>query len=126
VLATSISKISTLRSIPHPALLPSFAVVLCLMVAHISVVPLAFAKPDCTYTQGSLSFTGTGLLFSTPGVVKRDAIAGLKATRREIHILLFLGGSEYTNWAALNITCLCKHPSTSTCHHTFEPFHAMP
>lgn len=67
---------------------------------------VSFAQPDCTYTKGSLAFTGTGLQFSSTGLVVRDAIAALKAAQPNTRVLLAVGGATYTNFAAINTRCI--------------------
>jgi chitinase len=74
--------------------------------AHVNVVVISFAKPDCTYAKGSLSFLGTGLDFSSDGAVVRDAIRTLKANNPGTRVLLAVGGATYTNFAALNMQCV--------------------
>lgn len=73
---------------------------------YVNVVMLSFAKPDCTYSKGSLSFAGTGLEFSAPGSTVKAAVAALKAANSNTRVLLAVGGGAYRNWAALNGRCL--------------------
>jgi hypothetical protein len=49
--------------------------------------------------KGSLSFTGTGLEFSSAGATVRDAVALLKARQPNTRVLLGVGGATYTNCA---------------------------
>ncbi|KAF6265045.1 glycoside hydrolase superfamily [Scenedesmus sp. NREL 46B-D3] len=75
--------------------------------SYINVVIISFAKPECTYTKGSLSFAGTGLDFSSSGPVVKAAIAALKAaTNSNTKVLLAVGGATYTNFAAMNTQCI--------------------
>lgn len=74
--------------------------------AYVNVVIVSFAQPDLTYAKGSLSFTGTGLSFSSDGAVVRDAIKALKAARPNTRVLLAVGGATYTNFAGLNTQCI--------------------
>jgi chitinase len=67
---------------------------------------LSFAKPDCTYAKGSLSFAGTGLEFSAAGSTVKVAVAKLKATSTNTRVLLAVGGGSYKNWQAMNGRCL--------------------
>jgi chitinase len=67
---------------------------------------LSFAKPDCTYTKGSLSFAGTGLEFTAAGSTVKAAVAKLKAVHANTRVLLAVGGGSYKNWQALNGRCL--------------------
>jgi chitinase len=74
--------------------------------SHVNVVVVSFAKPDCTYTKGSLSFAGTGLDFSSSGPVVRDAVRALKTASPGTRVLLAVGGATYTNFAGLNMQCV--------------------
>jgi hypothetical protein len=69
---------------------------------------LSFAKPDCTYTKGSLSFSGTGLEFTATGSTVKAAVAALKAANTNTRVLLSVGGGGdgYQNWQAMNARCL--------------------
>ena len=44
----------------------------------INIIYLSFAHPNCSYTKGSNSFTGTGLQFSSNFDVIKNAIQILK------------------------------------------------
>jgi chitinase len=70
------------------------------------MVMLSFAKPDCTYSKGSLSFAGTGLEFTAAGSTVKAAVAKLKATNANTRVLLAVGGGSYKNWQAMNGRCL--------------------
>jgi chitinase len=69
---------------------------------------LSFAKPDCTYTKGSLSFTRTGLEFTATGSTVKAAVAALKAANTNTRVLLSVGGGGdgYQNWQSINGRCL--------------------
>ena len=67
---------------------------------------VSFLKPDCTYVKGSLSFTGTGLQFSSDGPIVRDAIATLKGRNPNTRVMVAVGGATYTNFASLNAQCV--------------------
>lgn len=56
--------------------------------------------------KGSYNLAGTGLHFNSNGVVVREAMAALRARRPNTRLLLSVGGSGFTNWSGLNITCL--------------------
>lgn len=86
---------------------------------YVNIVILSFASPNCTYTKGSLQFyqpspdgdpaktkVTTGLLFTPPGATVKVGIAALKAARPGTKVLLSLGESAYTNFAALNVQCI--------------------
>ncbi len=68
---------------------------------YISVVDLAFARPDLTY-DGGLDLAQTGLEYRYSGRILRDAIALLKARHPATKVLLSVGGAVYTNWSALD------------------------
>jgi chitinase len=74
--------------------------------AYVNVVMLSFAKPDCTYSKGSLSFAGTGLEFTAAGSTVKAAVAALKAANSNTRVLLSVGGGGYKNWQAMNARCL--------------------
>jgi chitinase len=74
--------------------------------SHVNVLILSFAKPDCTYTKGSLALAGTGLDFSSTGTVVRDAVRALKAASPNTRVLLAVGGATYVNFKAMNVQCI--------------------
>jgi chitinase len=59
----------------------------------INVVFLSFAKPNCNYTKGSNTFSGTGLDFSSDFAVVKDAIQILR--KRNVIVMLSVGGATY-------------------------------
>jgi chitinase len=59
----------------------------------INVVFLSFAKPNCNYTKGSMTFSGTGLDFSSDFAVVKDAIQILR--KRNVVVMLSVGGATY-------------------------------
>ena len=73
---------------------------------YINVVCVSFAQPDCTYTKGSLSFSGTGLNFWMSSATVKSAIAALKAAQPNTRVLLSVGGATYTNFAAMSVSCI--------------------
>jgi len=77
-----------------------------LPAGYVNVVIVSFAQPDCTYVKGSLSFDGTGLQFSSDGVVVKDAIAALKSAHNNTRVLLAVGGATYVNFAGMNTQCI--------------------
>ena len=81
---------------------PTSRPAVCPLAAYVNVVVVSFVKPDCTYTKGSLAFSGTGLDFSSTGEVVRDAIKTLKASNPNVRVLLAVGGATYTNFANMN------------------------
>jgi len=93
-------------------LAPDVHTVLCIRPApappagYVNVVIVSFAQPDCTYVKGSLSFTGTGLQFSSAGPVVKDAIAALKSAHSNTRVLLAVGGATYYNFAGMNTQCI--------------------
>jgi chitinase len=68
---------------------------------YISVVDLAFAKPDLVY-PGKLDLSRTGLEYRNSGDTLRNAIAFLKARRPDAKVLISVGGAIYTNWDRLD------------------------
>jgi chitinase len=78
------------------------AATLAALPPYYTHVALAFARPDLAYALSSLDLAGTGLEFSSPGAVVRDAVAALKRKNPGTRVLLALGGAEYADWSALN------------------------
>ncbi|WIA15784.1 hypothetical protein OEZ85_002398 [Tetradesmus obliquus] len=79
---------------------------------YVNMVMLSFARPDCNYTRGARIssqeqwWAATGLLFNSPLPVVADAVRLLKSGRPNTRVLLSVGGSDFTNFAALNVQCL--------------------
>ena len=69
--------------------------------AFISVVNLAFAKPDLSYS-GHLDLAQTGLEYRYSGQVLRDSIDQLKLRNPGTRVLLSVGGAAYHNWLGFN------------------------
>lgn len=98
MLLTAASFAHTVRLL-HPSML-------CTPCSYVNVVHVSFAQPDCTYTKGSLSWTGTGLQFSSDGPTVKAAIAALKAAQPNTRVMLAVGGATYYNFAAINVQCI--------------------
>ncbi len=75
--------------------------------AYISVVDLAFVRPDLVY-QGKLDISQTGLEYRSSGQVLHDAIALLKSRHPGTRVLLSVGGAVYTQWSALDVDALVR------------------
>ena len=75
--------------------------------AYISIVDLAFVKPDLVY-PGQLDISQTGLEYHNSGQVLHDAIALLKSRHPGTRVLLSVGGAAYTKWSALNVDALAR------------------
>lgn len=75
--------------------------------SYISVVDLAFVRPDLVY-PGHLDITQTGLEYHVSGQILHDAIALLKSRHPGTRVLLSVGGAVYRNWSALNADGLTK------------------
>jgi len=75
--------------------------------SYISVVDLAFVRPDLVY-PGRLDITQTGLEYNVAGQILHDAIALLKSRHPDTRVLLSLGGAVYRNWSALNVDDLAR------------------
>ncbi len=75
---------------------------------YVHVVIVSFMKPDASYNKGSYDLTGTGLQFTAPGKVVKDAIILLKRRNPKTKVLLAVGGLTYTNFAQLNSTAIAN------------------
>jgi len=75
--------------------------------AYISVVDLAFVRPDLVY-RGKLDISQTGLEYRSSGQVLHDAIAFLKSRHPGTRVLLSVGGAVYTRWQALDVDALVR------------------
>lgn len=75
---------------------------------YVNVVIVSFMKPDASYNKGSYDLTGTGLQFTAPGKVVKDAIILLKQRHPKTKVLLAVGGLSYTNFAQLNSTAIAN------------------
>ncbi len=77
------------------------------MPSYVNVIILSFARPDCSYTKGSLALAGTGLQFSSAGRVVRDAVAALRARQPNTRVLLgeYVGARK-----ARRLTSACGRP----------------
>jgi hypothetical protein len=83
------------------------AMSLASLPAYISVVDLAFVKPDLVY-RGQLDISQTGLEYRSSGQVLHDAIALLKSRHPGTRVLLSVGGAAYTRWSALDVNALAR------------------
>jgi chitinase len=83
------------------------AMTLASLPAYVSVVNLAFVRPDLVYS-GKLDISLTGLEYRSTGQILHDAIALLKARHPATRVLLSVGGASYRNWSALRIDALVK------------------
>src|SRR5215469_12101405 len=72
---------------------------------YVSVVNLAFVRPDLIY-HGGLDLSQTGLEYRYSGSVLHDAIALLKARHPGTRVLLSVGGAAYTNWDDLDSSAI--------------------
>ena len=61
----------------------------------VTMVNLAFAKPDCEYKKGSCKWDGTGFNFSGSFDVVKKSIEVLK--KKNIIVMLSVGGGSYWN-----------------------------
>lgn len=68
---------------------------------YITFVMISFMKPDTTYTSG-VTFEGTGLGFSSPPQVIKDAIQLLKEKNPDTKVYISVGGATYTNFVQMN------------------------
>lgn len=73
--------------------------------SYINMVIVSFMKPDAT-VQGNKNLAGTGLQFSSDGLVVKKSIALLKQSNPKTKVLVAVGGLTYTNFAQLNPTAI--------------------
>lgn len=83
------------------------AMTLASLPSYITVVDLAFVRPDLVY-PGHLDITQTGLEYHASGQMVHDAIALLKSRHPGTRVLLSVGGAVYRNWSALNVDGLAR------------------
>ena len=93
--------VAYLDSWDDPATQSAELTALASLPSYITVVDLAFARPDLTY-PGKLDLSGTGLEFRYSGQILHDAITLLKARRFDMRVLLSVGGASYRNWSYLD------------------------
>lgn len=74
---------------------------------YISIVDLAFARPDLDY-GGDLDLARTGLEYRFHGTVLRDAIALLKQRHPDTRVLLSVGGAVYHGWARVDAAAIAR------------------
>lgn len=72
--------------------------------AYVGIIPIAFAKPDSTYTAGSYNYTGAGLGITATKDVTLGAIKLAQAKGQKL--LLSVGGATYPNFGAINVPAL--------------------
>jgi len=77
---------------------------------ELTIVNLAFMKPDAAY-EGGLSLSGTGLNFPYTGEVLKRSVDKLRQQNPRIKVLISIGGATYANWAKLNISAIEKFVS---------------
>jgi chitinase len=68
---------------------------------EISILNLAFAKPDAVY-QGSLDLSGSGLEFPYTGTVLKSSIEEVKKKNPQTKVLISVGGESFQQWNKLN------------------------
>lgn len=83
------------------------AMTLASLPAYITVVDLAFVRPDLVY-RGELDISQTGLEYRSSGQILHDAIALLKFRHPDTRVLLSVGGAAYTHWSALDVDALVR------------------
>lgn len=72
--------------------------------AYVGIIPIAFAKPDSTYTADSYNYTGAGLGITATKDVTLGAIKLAQAKGQKL--LLSVGGATYPNFGAINVPAL--------------------
>ena len=79
--------------------------------AYVSIVNIAFMRPDATYAAGSFKLAGTGVepaywAVADSGQILRDAIAELHRRNPDTLVMISVGGATYFNWSAFNPTAV--------------------
>lgn len=67
---------------------------------YVSILYIAFVKPDMHYQPGSYNLEQTGLQFPYDGNQLKKNIQALKKNNPKIKVLLAIGGATYGNWSA--------------------------
>lgn len=76
--------------------------------SYVNLVALSFVRPDLRYAH-DLDLSATGLSYTAPGPVVRDAIARLKARNPKVRVLLSVGGAApEERWRRLDEAALAS------------------
>lgn len=78
---------------------------------YVTTVILSFMTPDTRY-GGGITWSGTGLQFSSDPAVVKDEIALLKSRNPNTKVLVAVGGATYPNFANLNATAIALFVKT--------------
>lgn len=78
---------------------------------YVTQVLLSFFNPAGSY-NGGVSFSGTGLDFSSDPQVVKDSIALLKSKTPRTKVLLSVGGATYSDWSNLNAAQVANFVAT--------------
>lgn len=78
---------------------------------YVTQVLLSFFNPAGSYS-GGVTFTGTGLDFSSDPQVVKDSISILKSKNPRTKVLLSVGGATYSDWTNLNAAQVANFVAT--------------
>ena len=76
--------------------------------AYVNVVNLSFAKPDMSYSAGSLSLGGTGIDTPYDGPTLKAAVTALHQSHPGTKVMLSVGGATYTGWSGFNASAVAS------------------
>lgn len=78
---------------------------LATLPSYVNIVYLSFMLPDATYS-GGVTWSGTGLQFSSDAAVVKGAIALLKQRNPGTKVLIAVGGASYMAWDKMNTAAI--------------------
>jgi chitinase len=68
----------------------------------VTILNLAFMRPDAVYTGGSFDLSGTGLDLPYSGAVLKDSVSELKRRHPRTKVLISVGGAAHGRWHELH------------------------
>ncbi len=82
--------------------------VLANLPSYVNVVNLSFAKPNMTYSPGSLSLSGTGVDVPYDGPTLKVAIAALHKKNPGTRVMLSVGGATFPSFGTFNAGAIAE------------------
>ncbi len=83
------------------------ATALARIPAYVTVVNLAFMRPNAVY-NGNLDISQTGINYAPGGDVLKAAISALRRTNHGTKVLISVGGWDYGNWSSFDEFALAR------------------